>query len=58
MKQFLIFALKPVCYNSYFYFANALAKALAQRGAEIEFFLPNRNLPKPWNALFTGRLTP
>lgn len=46
MKQFLIFALKPVCYNSYFYFANALAKALAQRGAEIEFFSSEQEPPE------------
>ncbi len=38
MKRFLIFSIKPVCYNSYLYFADSLAKALRGCGAEIEFF--------------------
>ena len=38
MKHFLIFSIKPVCYNSYLYFADSLAKALRDCGAEIEFF--------------------
>lgn len=38
MKDFLIFALKPVCYNSYLYFANALADALKACGHTVEIF--------------------
>lgn len=38
MKHFLIFAIKPVCYNSYLYFAEALAGALAVNGARVELF--------------------
>ena len=43
MKHFLIFAFKPVCYNSYFYFAKALAKALTKLGASAELFSAGQN---------------
>lgn len=43
MKHFLIFALKPVCYNSYLYFAKALAKALTELGSLAELFSAGQN---------------
>lgn len=54
MKQFLIFSIKPVCYNSYLYFADALAKALTQNGVQIEFFSSEQ---EPLEAMerFAGR---
>ena len=38
MKRFLIFDLKSACYDSYFYFSNALADALASAGHSVEIF--------------------
>lgn len=38
MKHFLIFAVKPVCYNSYLYFADSLARELAHAGYRVEVF--------------------
>lgn len=38
MKHILIFAVKPVCYNSYLYFADSLAKALTKAGCHVEVF--------------------
>lgn len=38
MKHFLIFAVKPVCYNSYLYFAGSLADALTKAGHHVEIF--------------------
>lgn len=38
MKHFLIFTLKSVCYDSYTYFATALAKALMKARHEVEVF--------------------
>lgn len=37
-KHFLLFQLKSVCYDSYIYFSNALAKALSGAGHEVEIF--------------------
>ncbi len=54
MKHFLIFAIKPVCYNSYFYFAKALAKALTESGAQIEFFSSEKE-PLEAAERFAGR---
>lgn len=38
MKHVLIFAVKPVCYNSYLYFAGSLANALTEAGCHVEIF--------------------
>ena len=38
MKRVLIFALKSVCYSSYLYFADSLAKSLQQAGVAVEMF--------------------
>jgi len=36
--KFLIFEMKTVCYNSYLYFGDALGKALAELGHNVEYF--------------------
>lgn len=38
MKRFLIFSVKSVCYDSYVYFADALAGALIAKGGKVELF--------------------
>lgn len=37
-KHFLLFQVKSVCYDSYIYFSNALAKALKRAGHDVEIF--------------------
>ena len=37
-KHFLLFQVKSVCYDSYIYFSNALAKALTNAGHAVEIF--------------------
>lgn len=51
MKHFLIFALKPVCYNSYLYFAESLAKALTGHGASAELFSAGQNIEEALETL-------
>lgn len=51
MKHFLIFALKPVCYNSYLYFADSLLKALTQNGSFAKLFSPRENTPQALETL-------
>jgi hypothetical protein len=36
--KFLIFEMRTVCYNSYLYFGDALGKALAELGHNVEYF--------------------
>lgn len=38
MKKFLLFQIKPVCYNSYTYFSDAIAKELISLGNSVEIF--------------------
>lgn len=54
MKHFLIFSLKTVCYDSYLYFADSLAKALKNAGHTVEIFSAQR---EPMEAMerFVGR---
>ena len=54
MKQFLIFAVKPVCYNSYLYFARSLAKALTNAGHHAELFSCEQEPPEAMER-FAGR---
>ena len=38
MKHFLLFQIKSVCYDSYTYFSNAVAKELISAGHSVEIF--------------------
>lgn len=38
MKKILLFQLKPVCYDSYIYFADALGNAFLKLGFTVEYF--------------------
>lgn len=54
MKHFLIFAMRAVCYDSYLYFADSLAKALTAAGHSVEIFSGEK---EPLEAMeqFAGR---
>lgn len=54
MKHILIFAVKPVCYNSYLYFADSLARALTKAGCHVEIFSSEQEPPAAMER-FVGR---
>ena len=54
MKRFLIFAVKPVCYHSYLYFAGSLARELTKAGHQVEIFSSEKE-PLASMERFTGR---
>lgn len=54
MKKILIFAIKPVCYRSYLYFADSFAKALREAGADVEIFHGQKEPPEAMER-FAGR---